>query len=140
MSQHLLSLLIWLPILGAALVLLAGERNARWVALGVTVLTFVASLFMLPVFDSSSAAMQLVENHVWIAALKVNYHLGVDGISVALILLTTFTTVLIVIGAWGSVEERVAQYMAAMLVLEGLLVGVFCAMDALLFYVFFEGM
>ncbi len=142
MPSHLLSLLIWLPILGAIPVLLAGDggNKARWIALGTTLLTFVVSLGMLGHFDSTSPAMQLVENHVWIAALKVNYHLGVDGISVALILLTTFTSVLIVIGAWGSVEDRVSQYMAAMLVLEGLLIGVFTAMDALLFYVFFEGM
>ncbi len=138
----LLSLLIWLPILGAVPVLLAGDRGngARWTALLVALATFLVSLGLLPGFDSGSAAMQFVESHTWIAALKVNYHLGVDGISLALVLLTSFTSVLIVIGAWGSVEERVSQYMAAMLVLEGLLIGVFCAMDALLFYVFFEGM
>jgi NADH-quinone oxidoreductase subunit M len=138
----LLSILIWLPILGAVPTLLAGDKGngARWIAVIVTLLTFVLSLFMLPIFDSTSAVMQLQENHTWIAALKVNYHLGVDGISVALVLLTCFTGVLVVIGAWGSVEKRVSQYMAAMLVLQGLLIGVFCAMDALLFYVFFEGM
>jgi NADH-quinone oxidoreductase subunit M len=139
----LLSLLIWLPIVGAVPVLLAGSARpdaARWGALLITLATFVLSLFMLPVFDSSSAAMQMQENHVWIEMLNVNYHLGADGISVALILLTTFTSVLVIIGAWGSIDEKVNQYMAAMLVLEGLLVGVFCAMDALLFYVFFEGM
>ncbi len=84
--------------------------------------------------------MQFVENLAWIPALKANYALGADGISVALIVLTTLTTVLVVIGSWGPIEERVAQYMAAMLALEGLLIGVFAATDALLFYVFFEGM
>ena len=84
--------------------------------------------------------MQLQENLLWIETLNVRYHLGVDGISVALVLLTTFTSVLVVILGWGSVEKKVAQYMAAMLVLEGLMVGVFCSLDALLFYVFFEGM
>ncbi|MEO8671196.1 MAG: NADH-quinone oxidoreductase subunit M [Tahibacter sp.] len=139
----LLSLLIWLPIVGAVPVLLAGDRRpdrARWLSLLITVLTFLVSLAMLPPFDVANAAMQLQENHVWIPLLNVNYHLGVDGISVALILLTTFTTVLVIVGAWGSIDTRVNQYMAAMLVLEGLMIGVFCAMDALLFYVFFEGM
>ena len=84
--------------------------------------------------------MQFVENLAWIPAIKANYALGVDGISIALIVLTTFTTVLVVIGSWGPIDERVAQYMAAMLALEGLMIGVFAATDALLFYVFFEGM
>src|SRR5690606_18441292 len=91
-------------------------------------------------FDQASAAMQFVEKREWVPAFDLWYAIGVDGISVALILLTSFTTVLVVIGAWGSVEDRVHQYMAAFLILEGLMIGVFCAMDALLFYVFFEGM
>ena len=139
----LLSILIWLPILGAIPVLLAGDRRpgtARLLALAITALTFFISLGILSGFDQSTAAMQLQENHVWIETLNVRYHLGVDGISVALVLLTTFTSVLVIILGWGSVDEKVSQYMAAMLVLEGLMVGVFCAMDALLFYVFFEGM
>ena len=84
--------------------------------------------------------MQFIEQHRWIAAINANYHLGVDGISVALIVLTTFVTVLVILGAWDSVHDKVNQYLAAFLVLEGLMVGVFCALDALLFYVFFEGM
>ena len=139
----LLSLIIWLPIVAAVPALLAGDKrpdSARWIALAATVLTFLLSLAMLPTFDSSSAAMQLQEKHLWISILNVHYHLGVDGISVALVLLTTFTSVLVIVGAWGSIDEKVSQYMAAMLVLEGLMIGVFCAMDALLFYVFFEGM
>ncbi|HSX58952.1 MAG TPA: NADH-quinone oxidoreductase subunit M, partial [Tahibacter sp.] len=150
----LLSLLIWLPILGAIPVLLAGDRRpgpARTIALAVAIATFLVSLAMLSTFYGSVAAagtadlgllknMHLQENLLWIDTLNVRYHLGVDGISVALVLLTTFTSVLVVILGWGSVDEKVAQYMAAMLVLEGLMVGVFCALDALLFYVFFEGM
>ncbi|WP_313916964.1 NADH-quinone oxidoreductase subunit M [Tahibacter sp.] len=153
----LLSLLIWLPILGAIPVLLAGDKRpgaARAIALGVAVLTFVISLAMLTGFNHAVADaiarsapdlgllknMYLQENVLWIEALNVRYHLGVDGISVALVLLTTFTSVLVIILGWGSVNEKVSQYMAAMLVLEGLMVGVFCALDALLFYVFFEGM
>ena len=88
----------------------------------------------------ANAGMQFVEQHAWIPAYDIQYHLGVDGISVALIGLTTLTTVLVLIGAWGSIDKRVSQYYAAFLILEGLMIGVFCALDAMLFYVFFEGM
>ena len=141
-SWPLLSLLIWLPIAGAALVLLFGKRanTARWLALALAVLTFAISIPLFTGYDAAAGTMQFVENQSWIAAIHANYHLGVDGISVALILLTTFVTVLVILGAWGSVEDKVAQYLASFLVLEGLMIGVFCALDALLFYVFFEGM
>jgi len=142
-SWPLLSLVIWLPILGGALVSLAGGNNAaraRWLALGVSIIVFLVSIPLFTGYDASSTAMQFAEQHVWIGAIKANYHLGVDGISIALILLTTFTTVLVIIGAWDSVHDKVNQYLAAFLVLEGLMIGVFCALDALLFYVFFEGM
>jgi NADH-quinone oxidoreductase subunit M len=91
-------------------------------------------------YDATTGTLQFLENHVWIAAIGANYHLGADGISIALIVLTTFTTVLTLLGAWDSVHDKVNQYLAAFLVLEGLMIGVFAAMDALLFYVFFEGM
>ncbi|MDH5823471.1 NADH-quinone oxidoreductase subunit M [Luteimonas sp. RD2P54] len=139
----LLSLLIWLPILGGALTLACGNarpRLARWVALAVALLTFVVSLPLLTGFDFAATAMQFVERREWIPAYDIQYHLGVDGISVALIVLTTLTTALVLIGAWGSIDKRVSQYYAAFLVLEGLMVGVFAAVDALLFYVFFEAM
>ncbi len=139
----LLSTLIWLPILGGALVLALGNRRAnaaRWVALGVALLTFVASLPLLTGFDFANPGMQFVERHAWIPTFNIWYALGADGISVALIVLTTLTTVLALIGAWTSVEKRVSQHVAAFLFLEGLMVGVFCALDAMLFYVFFEGM
>ncbi len=139
----LLSILIWLPILGGALVLALGNRRAdaaRWVALGVALLTFVASLPLLTGFEFPNPGMQFVERHAWIPAFNIWYALGADGISVALIVLTTLTTVLALIGAWSSIEKRVSQYVAAFLILEGLMVGVFCALDAMLFYVFFEGM
>jgi NADH-quinone oxidoreductase subunit M len=142
LSSHLLSLLIWLPILGAAAVLLC-KRNAnaaRWLALAVALATFVLSIPLWTGYDPLQPGMQFVENLAWIPAIKANYALAADGISVALIVLTALTTVLVVIGSWGPIEERVAQYMAAMLALEGLLIGVFAATDALLFYVFFEGM
>jgi NADH-quinone oxidoreductase subunit M len=138
----LLSLLIWLPILGGFATLAFGDRAgaARGFGLLVALATLVLSIPLYTGFDASSAAMQFVHDSDWIAAYDIRYHLGVDGISVALILLTTLTTVLVILGAWGSVEDKVSAYLAAFLVLEGLMIGVFCAMDAILFYVFFEGM
>ena len=138
----LLSLLIWVPVAGAAAVLLLGERAnaARWLALAVAVVTLVISIPLLTGYDAGTGTMQFVESHVWIGAISANYHLGADGISVALIALTTFVTVLVILGAWDAVHDKVGQYLAAFLVLEGLMIGVFCALDALLFYVFFEGM
>ncbi|HET7268932.1 MAG TPA: NADH-quinone oxidoreductase subunit M [Oleiagrimonas sp.] len=139
MNHWILSLLIWLPIVGAVPVLIArNSRAMRWIALAFSVATFVASLFMLPMFNADSAAMQLVEMHHWIPALDVNYALGVDGIAVALILLTTVVGPLVIIGAWEVIKDKAHQYMACMLVLEGLLIGLFATTDALLFYVFFE--
>jgi NADH-quinone oxidoreductase subunit M len=142
LSSHLLSFLIWLPILGAIAVLFCGRNAsaARWLALAIALATFAISIPLWSGYDIQGGGMQFLENMPWIAVLKSNYALGADGISVALIVLTTITTVLVVIGSWGPIEERVAQYMAAMLALEGLLIGVFAATDALLFYVFFEGM
>ncbi|MEZ5457206.1 MAG: NADH-quinone oxidoreductase subunit M [Lysobacteraceae bacterium] len=142
-NSSLLSLLIWLPIFGGLVTLLFGSERAtmvRWFALLVATVTLIASIPLYTGFDPSSAAMQMVEDHSWIAAFNIRYHLGVDGISVALVMLTAFTSVLVLIGAWGSVDERVHQYYAALLILEGLMIGVFCALDAMLFYVFFEGM
>jgi NADH-quinone oxidoreductase subunit M len=139
---HLLSLLIWLPVLGAIAVLVFGRQanTARWLALLTAVATFLLSIPLWTGYVPATPGMQFVETLAWIPALNANYALGVDGIAIALIVLTTFTSVLVILGAWGPIEERVSQYMAAMLALEGLLVGVFAATDALLFYVFFEGM
>jgi NADH-quinone oxidoreductase subunit M len=139
----LLSILIWLPILGGALVLALGDRRAglaRWVSLAIALAVFLISLPLFTGFDYTATAMQFVERREWIPAYDIQYHLGVDGISVALIILTTLTTALVLVGAWTSIEKRVNQYYAAMLVLEGLMIGVFSAVDAMLFYVLFEGM
>ncbi|MFT5140011.1 MAG: NADH-quinone oxidoreductase subunit M [Lysobacterales bacterium] len=142
-SSILLSLLIWVPILGGVLVLLAGDHRpaqARWLALLASLLAFLFSVMLYLDFDVSLATMQFLELKPWIDIFSINYHLGVDGFSVPLILLTTFFGVLVIISSWEAIQKRVHQYMASFLILEGLMVGVFCALDAFLFYVFFEAM
>ena len=139
----ILSVLIWLPMLGAVVVLATGEHRAalaKVLALVTSLLTFVLSITLFTGFDTSTAAMQFTEFKPWIETFNINYSLGVDGFSVPLILLTTFFGVLVVIAGWEVITEKVQQYMAAFLVMEGLMVGVFAALDALLFYVFFEAM
>lgn len=142
-SLPVLSLLIWTPILGACLTLLIGEHRrdlARWTALAVSVLVFLLSLPLWFSFDRSMAAMQFVESVNWIPAFNIRYHLGVDGLSMPLIVLTTFTTILVVAAAWEVIKDRISYYLAAFLILEGVMVGVFAALDAVLFYIFFEAM
>lgn len=139
----LLSVLIWLPILGGALVLAVGNARAeaaRWLGLAVAVLTFVFSIGLLTGFNYADPGLQFVESRAWIPSFDIHYKLGADGIAVALLLLNTLITVLTLAGAWGSVNKRVAQYVAAFLILEGLTNGIFAASDAILFYVFFEAM
>ncbi len=139
----LLSALIWLPIFGGGVLLWLGEERgdaARVTALVVSLITFVISLPLFTGFERGTAAMQFVELRPWIETFSVNYHLGVDGISMPLILLTTFITVLVVIAGWDVIKTRVSQYFAAFLIMEGLMNGVFAALDAMLFYVFWEAM
>ncbi|WP_144898711.1 NADH-quinone oxidoreductase subunit M [Luteimonas cucumeris] len=139
----LLSALIWLPILGGGAVLALGNNRpdaARWLALLVALAGLALCVPMFTGFDYAQAGMQFVEQRAWIPAYDIQYHLGVDGISVALIALTNLVTVLVLIGAWGSIDKRVSQYYAAFLFLQGLMIGVFSALDSILFYVFFEGM
>ena len=139
----LLSLLIWLPILGGVLAIACGNARpsaARWISLGTALLVLALSLLLLTGFDFAQAGLQFLERREWIPAFDIQYHLGADGISVALIVLTTLTTALVLVGAWTSISTRVSQYYASMLVLEGLMIGVFSAVDAMLFYVFFEAM
>ena len=143
MQSGLLSTLIWLPILGGIAVLVLGDRRlslARWVALATSVLTFALSIPLYTGFDTTTSAFQFVEQLPWIPAFNANYHLGVDGISLPLVLLTTFVTIPVVVAAWTVITERPAQYFAAFLIMEGLMVGVFSALDALLFYFFWEAM
>ena len=142
LHEHLLSILIWLPIVGGFVVLGLGDRvpTARWLSLGVSAATFVLSIPLWAGFQTGTATMQFVERSPWLPSLHSDFYIGVDGISMPLILLTTFTTVLIVISSWQNVAKRVAQYHAAFLILEGLMIGVFSALDGVLFYVFWEAM
>jgi NADH-quinone oxidoreductase subunit M len=141
-SGYLLSLLIWLPIIGGFIVLALGERiaAAKWLSLIVSALALLLSVPLWTLFKIGTAAMQFVERAPWISTIHSEYYIGVDGISMPLILLTTLTTVLIVIASWTNVEKRVAQYFGAFLILEGLMIGVFAALDGALFYVFWEAM
>src|SRR6267378_3889451 len=135
----LLSLAIWIPVVAGVLLLALGERHARWVALAGSILGFLVTIPLYTAFDLQEPGMQFVQNLPWIARFNVNYHLGVDGISMLFVLLNSFITVLVVIASWSQVDSRVAQYYAAFLILSGMLNGVFSALDAVLFYVFFEG-
>lgn len=140
----LLSLVVWLPIIGGIAVLMSGDRGdsegSRRLALIVALATFVLSLGLYTNFDSSTAAMQFVERHAWIDAFDIYYHLGVDGLSMPLIILTTFTTILVILAGWQVIQVRASQYLAAFLIMEGLMNGVFAALDSMFFYVFWEAM
>jgi len=137
----LLSAAIWLPIIAGVAVLAAGDRNPalRWIALGGAIVGFLVTLPLWTGFDPTTSAMQFVELRPWIERFNINYHLGVDGISLLFVLLNSFITILVVIAGWSVIETRVAQYFAAFLIMSGLLNGVFASLDAVLFYVFFEG-
>jgi NADH-quinone oxidoreductase subunit M len=139
---RLLSLLVWLPIIGGFVVLTLNDRvaTAKWLSLIISGLSLLLSIPLWASFKTDTAAMQFVERSPWISTIHAEYYLGVDGISMPLILLTTFTTVLIVIASWTNIEKRVAQYFAAFLILEGLMIGVFSALDGALFYVLWEAM
>jgi NADH-quinone oxidoreductase subunit M len=138
----LLSLAIWVPIAFGVVLLALGRdehaKVARWVALVGAVVSLLVTLPLYGQFDTSTAAMQFVEKAGWISRFNVNYHLGVDGISFWFVLLTAFITVIVVIAGWEAITQRVNQYMGAFLILSGLMIGVFTALDGLLFYVFFE--
>ncbi|WP_438960293.1 NADH-quinone oxidoreductase subunit M [Nereida sp.] len=140
--DNLLSIVTFLPLLGALILALflrgddeAAQRNAKWVALWATTATFVFSIFILTGFDASNTGFQFVEEHTWLMGLT--YKMGVDGISVLFVMLTTFLMPLVIASCWG-VTHRVKEYMIAFLLLETLMLGVFCALDMVLFYLFFE--
>jgi NADH-quinone oxidoreductase subunit M len=140
----LLSIVIWTPIIGGVLVLLASKDEqaplARMIALIASAITFIVSIPLYTGFDTSTYQMQFIEKSAWIPAFNINYYLGVDGISMPLILLTSFTTVLVVIAGWEVIKYRASQYMAAFLIMNGLMIGVFSSLDSILFYVFWEAM
>jgi NADH-quinone oxidoreductase subunit M len=145
-SFPLLSLVTFAPLVGAAflIVFLRGDgeevaRNARWAALVASTTTFLLSLLILVEFDGSSPEFQLVEYRPWLESVGIGYRMGVDGISVWFVLLSTFLTPICILASWNAIKVRVKEYMIAFLVLETMMVGMFCALDMLLFYIFFEG-
>jgi NADH-quinone oxidoreductase subunit M len=143
-TQHLLSFSVWTPILsGIAVLFTANDQKpnvTRWLALAGGMLAFLVAIPLYTHFNFADGGFQFQEGFSWIPAFNINYHLGVDGIAIPLILLTSFTTVIVIISAWEVIEKRVAQYMACFLIMSGLMVGVFCALDAILYYVFWEAM
>ena len=138
----ILSLAIWTPVLFGAILLMIGRdeqvTSVRWVALIGSIISFLVTLPLYTGFDNATSAMQFVEKTGWIARFNVNYHLGVDGISLWFVLLTAFINVVVIIASWESITQRVNQYMASFMILSGLMIGVFSALDGLLFYVFID--
>ncbi len=140
----ILSTVTFLPLVGVVLILLIRDdsenarRNIRSIALLTTAVTFVVSLFIWAGFDNSQAGFQMVEKHDWLDS-GISYHMGVDGISMLFVILTTFLMPICILASWESIQTRVKAYMIAFLLLETLMIGVFCALDIVLFYVFFEG-
>ena len=141
----ILSLVTFLPLIGAlAILMIKGEkqvvaRNARATALWTSLITFGLSLMLWTGFDRTSAGFQFIEKKLWIENLGIGYHMGVDGISVLFVLLSTLLTPICILASWEAIKSRVKEYMIAFLVLETLMVGMFCALDFVLFYIFFEG-
>src|SRR5262245_29728325 len=144
MSWPILSVTIFLPLVGALLIMMmrgdgeAENRNARWIALWTTLITFAISLILIYRFDPSSPEFQFVEKRPWLAG-AITYHLGVDGISLPFVVLTTALMPLCIIASWNPIQTRVKEYMVAFLVLETLMIGTFASLDLVLFYLFFEG-
>jgi NADH-quinone oxidoreductase subunit M len=141
MNSHLLSIAIWVPIVGALFVLALGSERrdlVRWLSAVVAFVSFLVTIPLFMRFDSSMAGMQFVEHASWIPRFNIEYFLGIDGISMWFIVLNSFITVLVVLAGWDVIKEKQAQYMAAFLVMSGLMNGIFSALDGILFYVFFE--
>lgn len=139
----LLSLVIWTPILGGILILFVGDKDssgARKIALVVSIITFLLTIPLYSEFNTETHLSQFVERHSWIPAFNIEYFLGIDGISMPLILLTSFITVIVIIASWEVIQYRTSQYLAAFLIMEGFMIGTFSALDAILFYIFFEAM
>ncbi|CAN1522565.1 MAG: NADH-quinone oxidoreductase subunit M [Sulfuritalea sp.] len=142
--HHILSFTIWVPVLAGIAVLASADENnpnaTRWSALLGGLVSFLVSIPLYTRFDFTDGGFQYQEGFSWIPAFNINYHLGADGLAVPLILLTSFTTLIVIISAWEVIQKRVAQYMACFLIMSGLMIGVFSALDAILYYVFWEAM
>lgn len=144
-SWPILSTITFLPLLGAVLILtLRGNeasvaRNARWIALWTSLLVFAISILLWCGFDGASAEFQFIEKHAWIPGVNIQYHAGIDGISLFFVLLSTLLTPVCILASWESIEKRVKEYMVSFLILETMMVGMFAALDLLTFYIFFEG-
>lgn len=140
--MYLLNILIWLPIIGGIFVLFVGDDKnpnvSRALSLLIVLLTLVACVFLMTGFNSESFGMQFVEEYAWLPSLGIHYSLGIDGLSLLLIVLTAFTNLIVILATWESINKKVAQYFAAFLIMQGLLTGVFSAMDSILFYIFWE--
>lgn len=140
--HHLLNLLIWLPIIGGVFVFLTGDDNkpdvSRYLSLFTVILTLLMCIPLITGFDLNTYSMQYIEDIPWMPVLGINYSLGVDGLSLLLIVLSIFTNLIVILATWESITKRVGQYMAAFLIMQGLLVGVFAATDAIVFYIFWE--
>lgn len=140
--HHLLNLLIWLPIIGGVFVFLSGDDNnpnvSRFVSLFTVLLTLIICIPLITGFNLDRAGMQYVEELPWMPALGIHYALGIDGLSLLMIVLTVFTNLIVILATWDSIKKRIAQYLAAFLIMQGLLVGVFAALDAIVFYIFWE--
>lgn len=142
-NNHILSIITFLPLFGAIFILLINREKVSFIrnfTLGLTTVVFLISIPLFFQFDSSNADFQFVEKTTWIESLGISYHMGIDGISILLILLTTFTTPLVILSSWTSIQKRVKEYMIVFLMLETGMIGVFCALDLFLFYIFWEGM
>ena len=138
MSFPILSLTIWLPIIAGIVIIVTGNASARKFAMWASVATFLVSLPLYFGFDTTTPAMQFTENAAWLPSFGINYALGIDGISMPLIILTSMINIIVVISAWEVIKDRPAIYLGAFSIMTGLMIGVFSAMDAILFYVFFE--
>lgn len=140
--HYLLNLLIWLPILGGVFVLLAGDDRSpnisRYLALFTVVLSLLLCIPLVSGFDTKALGMQYLEEFSWMPALGINYSLGIDGLSLLLIVLSIFTNLVVILATWDSITNRVSQYLASFLIMQGLLVGVFSALDSIVFYIFWE--
>lgn len=140
--HYLLNLLIWLPVIGGVFVLLAGDDRSpnisRFLALFTVILCLLLCIPLVAGFDPKVLGMQYLEEFSWMPALGISYSLGIDGMSLLLIVLSIFTNLIVILATWESITNKVSQYLAAFLIMQGLLVGVFSALDAILFYIFWE--